>query len=168
MLISDFCCTFAVILVYCATFAMAEHNLIGTIGEDIAARLVRKQGLRIRERNWKMGHLEVDIIAENRKEIVFVEVKTRTSTFGGKRAEEYVDANKKRRIIAAANAYIRYHEIDKSPRFDIVGILLDRNTHEVKEQTYLSNAFSPRCRTIGGSGAFSGICRWLHRNKIIR
>ena len=44
---------------------MAEHNLIGTIGEDIAARLVRKQGLRIRERNWKMGHLEVDIIAEN-------------------------------------------------------------------------------------------------------
>ncbi len=146
---------------------MAEHNLIGTIGEDIAARLVRKQGLRIRERNWKMGHLEVDIIAENRKEIVFIEVKTRTSTFAEKRPEQYVDRQKQRRIIAAANAYIRYHEIDKLPRFDIVGILLDRNTREVKEQTYLTNAFSPRCKTIS-TGAFSGLWRWLHRNKIIR
>lgn len=146
---------------------MAEHNLIGTIGEDLAVRILKKNGLRIRERNWHMGHLEVDIIAENRKEIAFVEVKTRTSTYGDKRAEEYVDERKRRRIIAAANAYIRYYEIEKTPRFDIVGILLDRNTHNVIEQTYLPNAFAPRCRTIS-CNSFNGIWRWLHRNKIIR
>lgn len=146
---------------------MAEHNLIGTIGEDIAVQLLKKNGLRIRERNWHMGHLEVDIIAENRKEIAFVEVKTRTSTYGGKRAEEYVDERKRRRIIAAANAYIRYYEIEKTPRFDIVGILLDRNTHNAIEQTYLPNAFAPRYKTISRN-SFSGIWRWLHRGKIIR
>lgn len=146
---------------------MAEHNRIGKIGEEAAVRLLQKKGLRIRERNWRIGHLEIDIIAENRKEIVFVEVKTRTSTYGGKRAEEYVDEKKKRRIIAASNAYIRYHEIDKAPRFDIIGILLDRNTHEILEQTYLPEAFAPRCRTIGRS-TFSGLWRWLHRGKIIR
>ncbi len=147
---------------------MAEHNLIGTIGEDFAVQILKQNRLRIRERNWHIGHLEVDIIAENRKEIVFVEVKTRTSTFGGKRAEEYVDERKRCRIIAAANAYIRYHNIQKSPRFDIVGILLDRNTHKVVEQTYLPDAFAPRCKTIGNNNSFSGIWRWLHRNKIIR
>ncbi len=146
---------------------MAEHNLIGTIGENTAVQILKKNGLRIRERNWRMGHLEVDIIAENQKEIVFAEVKTRTSTYGGKRAEEYVDQRKQRRIITAANAYIRYYGIEKSPRFDIVGILLDRNTHEVVEQTYLPNAFTPRCKTIN-SNSFSGIWRWLHRGKIIR
>lgn len=146
---------------------MAEHNLIGTIGEELAVQILKQNGLRIRERNWRMGHLEVDIIAENRKEIVFVEVKTRTSTFGGKRAEEYVDERKRRRIIAAANAYIRYNEIEKSPRFDIVGILLDRNTHKAVEKTYLPDAFTPRCKTISNN-SFNGLWRWLHRSKIIR
>lgn len=156
-------------MVYCANtyIYMAEHNLIGTIGEDIAVKILKKNGLRILERNWHMRNLEIDIIAENRKEIAFVEVKTRTSTFGGKRAEEYVDERKRRRIIAAANAYIRYNDIQKSPRFDIVGILLDRNTHKVLEQTYLPDAFAPRCKTISNN-SFSGIWRWLHRCKIIR
>ncbi len=46
------------------------------MGEDIAVKILKKNGLRILERNWHMGNLEIDIIAENRKEIAFVEVNT--------------------------------------------------------------------------------------------
>ena len=81
--------------------------------------MLEKKGFRIVERNWRMGHLEVDLIAESRKEIVFAEVKARTTTYGGKLPEEYVDENKKRRITAAANAYIKYRKIEKTPRFDM-------------------------------------------------
>lgn len=141
---------------------MAEHNSIGSIGEDIAEKMMRAKGFRIRERNWRLGHLEMDIIAENRKEIVFVEVKTRTSSYGGRRPEEYVDGYKKRHMTIAANAYIQRHGIEKAPRFDIIGLLLDKRTHEVIEKTHLENAFAPRCRTIGQS-SFSGLWRWLKR-----
>ncbi len=147
--------------------AMAEHNNIGKLGEDEAAKMLCSKGYSIVERNWTLGHLEVDIIAENRKEIVFVEVKTRTSTFGDIRPEQYVNSPKRRRITAAANAYIQQHETEKLPRFDIVGILIDRDTHEIKELTHLENAFSPRCKTIG-SNSFSGVWKWHHRHKTIR
>ena len=63
---------------------MAEHNIIGQKGEEIAAEVMRKKGFRVVDTNWKFGHLEMDVIAVNRKEIAFVEVKTRTTSFGGK------------------------------------------------------------------------------------
>ena len=58
---------------------MAEHNIVGKIGEETACQIMKKKGFRIVETNWRFGHLEMDIIAINRKEIAFVEVKTRTS-----------------------------------------------------------------------------------------
>lgn len=147
--------------------AINEHNGTGKRGEDIAASLLRKKGYKIVAMNWKVGHLEMDIIAENKKEIVFVEVKTRTSTYGNKRAEEYVNLPKKRRIVAAANVYIRKNHIEKSPRFDIVGIQMDRRTGEAIEITHLENAFTPPQRTINEK-SFSGEWRWKHRSKTIK
>ena len=44
---------------------------IGIIGEEEAAKMLEAKGFRIKEHNWRMGHLEVDLIAENKKEIVF-------------------------------------------------------------------------------------------------
>jgi putative endonuclease len=145
---------------------MAEHNIVGNIGEEIACEIMRKKGYRIAETNWIFGHLEMDIIAISRKEIVFVEVKTRTSTFSEKRPEEYVDDLKKRRMVAAANAYIKIKGIEQVPRFDIIGLLIDPITHQVKEKTHLVDAFTPSVRTIGKS-TFSGQDRWHHRRKTI-
>lgn len=145
---------------------MAEHNIIGQKGEEIAAEIMRKKGFRVVEMNWKFGHLEMDIIAVNKKEIAFVEVKTRTSAYGDKRAEEYVDELKRRRMAAAANAYIKYNQITLVPRFDIIGIQMDGNTYEVKSITHLEDAFLPPQRTIGKS-SFSGQGRWHHRNRVI-
>lgn len=127
---------------------MAEHNEIGACGEKIAAEVMRKKGFRIVETNWRFSNLEVDIIATNRQEIVFVEVKTRTSTFGDKRPEEYVGYTKKRNMTVAANVYIKQHNITLRPRFDIIGILLDGNTHEVREINHIEDAFIPPMRRI--------------------
>ena len=145
---------------------MAEHNIVGQIGEETACQMMKKKGFRIAETNWRFGHLEMDIIAISRKEIVFVEVKTRTSTFGGKQPEEYVDELKRRRMAAAANAYIKMHQIELVPRFDIIGLLIDPDTYEVVEQIHLVDAFLPPQRTIGKS-SFSGQGRWHHRNRVI-
>ena len=146
---------------------MAEHNIIGQIGEETACQMMKKKGFHIAETNWRFGHLEMDIIAISRKEIAFVEVKTRTTSFGGKRPEEYVDDLKRRRMAAAANAYIKFHKIELTPRFDIIGITMDADTHEVMEVTHLEDAFLPPQRTIGKS-SFSGQGRWHHRNRVIR
>ena len=145
---------------------MAEHNIIGQIGEDAACQIMKKKGFRIIETNWRFGHLEMDIIAVSRKEIAFVEVKTRTSTFGGKRPEEYVDELKRRRMAAAANAYIKMNSIDLVPRFDIIGIVMNPDTHQLIEQTHLEDAFLPPQRTIGKT-SFSGQGKWHHRNRVI-
>ena len=145
---------------------MAEHNIIGNIGEEVACEMMRKKGFRIVETNWRFGHLEMDIIAVSRKEIAFVEVKTRTSTFGGKRPEEYVDELKRRRMAASANAYVKMKQIELVPRFDIIGLLINPATHEILEQTHLEDACLPPQRTIGKS-SFSGQGRWRHRNRVI-
>ena len=145
---------------------MADHNIIGQIGEQIACDMMRKKGFRITETNWRFGHLEMDIIAISKKEIAFVEVKARTSNFGGKRPEEFVDELKRRRMAAAANAYIKIKKIDLVPRFDIIGLLINPATHEVLEQTHLEDAFLPPQRTIGKT-SFNGQGRWHHRNRVI-
>lgn len=145
---------------------MAEHNIIGQIGEQFACEMMRKQGFRIAETNWRFGHLEMDIIAISKKEIAFVEVKARTSNFGGKRPEEFVDELKRRRMAAAANAYIKMNNIQQVPRFDIIGLLINPITREVMEQTHIEDAFLPPQRTIGKS-SFSGEGRWHHRNRVI-
>lgn len=128
--------------------------------------MLEKKGFRIVERNWRMGHLEVDLIAESRNEIVFAEVKARTTTYGNKMPEEYVDENKKRRMTVAANAYIKYRKIEKTPRFDIIGILVNPQNNEITYRNHIENAFQPKIRTIS-SASYSGIWRWSHRGKTI-
>ena len=135
---------------------------IGIIGEETAARILEKKGFKIVEHNWRMGHLEVDLIAESKTDIVFVEVKARTSTFGDKRPEEYVDMNKRRRMTAAANAYVRYRKIEKNLRFDIIGVLVDAETNKIVYTNHLENAFQPQVRTIS-SGSHSNLWRYRRR-----
>ena len=99
---------------------------IGQIGEDAATRFLRRRLYRILCRNYIDGKYEIDIIAECRRAIVFLEVKART----GDRAvyERYglpsdaVDAKKRAFIISAARTYLARHKIEKPPRFDVIEI----------------------------------------------
>lgn len=146
---------------------MFVTNPIGILGEQEAANILKKKGYRVIEKNWRMGHLEIDLIAENKKDIIFVEVKARTTTFGNKMPEEYVDTLKRKRIIAAANAYIKYRQIEKNPRFDIIGILIEPRTNNITYSNHIENAFYPEIRTINSS-SYSGKWKWKHRNKTIK
>ena len=143
----------------------SQHLITGQKGEQIAAELLEKKGFKIIQRNWKMGHLEMDIIAGNKTELAFAEVKTRTSTFRG-RPEEAVDILKQRRMVAAANAYIKYYREERKLRFDIIGILMNK-LGEIVEITHLENAFQPKLKTIHAN-SFNGQWKWHHRSKVIK
>lgn len=134
-------------------------NPIGIKGEEEAAKMLEAKGFRIVEHNWRMGHLEIDLIAESKTEIVFAEVKARTSLWGNKKPEEYVDENKKRRMIAAGNAYIKQKRSEKSLRFDIIGIIVHPETQEVIYLGHWENAFQPSARVIS-PGSHSAAWRW--------
>ena len=145
---------------------MFVTNPIGIRGEEEAAKMLKAKGFTILEHNWRMGHLEVDLIAANRDTIVFAEVKARTSMYGDMLPEEYVDETKKRRVIAAANAYIKQFKIEKSPRFDIIGLVINAQTNEIVYSNHLENAFTPRLKTIS-RGSYSGVSGWQHRGHVI-
>ncbi len=99
---------------------------IGRKGEDLAVHFLKREGLRIVERNWRYSRSELDIIAFDGKVLVFIEVKTRSSDFHGS-PESFLGFRQRMRLIDAANRYmdkINYHwEI----RFDIVSVLLHGN-----------------------------------------
>jgi putative endonuclease len=103
---------------------------IGSFGERAAARFLRKKGYRILLTNYHAGKNEIDIIAAKRRDIVFVEVKTRTYSplgdlpYGA--PMEAVDTPKQKRTLAAASAYLYKSNSDRNPRFDIIEVYLKR------------------------------------------
>jgi putative endonuclease len=120
---------------------MAAHNEIGKQGENIAVKYLQDKGYRILEQNWYNHHQEIDIIATKGNELVIVEVKCRK---GQPMVEPYVavNRNKQNLLIKAANAYIRWKNIDMETRFDIVSIILG---NEITID-HIENAFYPRVR----------------------
>ena len=137
----------------------AKHILIGRRGEEIAANLLKNKGYSILYTNWRLGHLEIDIIAANRKEIVFVEVKTRSSTFGGN-PEQAVDRTKKRHMVAAANAYVKYHSEQRNIRFDVIAILIAKGG-EIEDIQHFENAFAAPA-VFRTNNSFLPRWRWKH------
>ena len=134
---------------------MALHNILGRQGEDMAVAFLKEKGWQILDRNWKLGDLEMDIVAKQADELVFVEVKTRTSLNWGN-PEDAVDELRKRRMTAAANAYIKYHRLDNPFRFDIIAIVLNPDEQKID---HIEDAFSPRPHYIG-PGSYKPENKW--------
>ena len=82
-----------------------KAHLLGLEGESMAVKHLQSREYKILERNWRHGRIELDIITEKDKKVVFVEVKTRENRFLGE-PWEAVTLAKQRRIIKAANAYL--------------------------------------------------------------
>lgn len=100
---------------------MQPHELASR-GEDAAAAFLERRGYTIVERNWTCKAGEVDIVALDGTDIVFVEVKTRASESCGT-PEEAVDERKQRQLRALAPIYLSSNGLaDVSVRFDVVGI----------------------------------------------
>lgn len=102
---------------------MAEHNLTGTQGEQLACRFLEEQGYEVLERNWRQGRYELDIVARKGPELVVVEVKTRSSDQHGQPAEA-VRKGKRGKLVQGANAYVQATGCDLILRFDIISIIL--------------------------------------------
>ncbi|MEK6649874.1 MAG: YraN family protein [Bacteroidota bacterium] len=111
---------------------------LGELGEDIAAAHLSELGYRIISRNYRYGPFEIDIIARDGPELVFVEVKARSSfTYGD--PEYFVTESKQEKLRRAARAYIQFHVRELIPcRFDVIAIAEREGRTEVR---HLKNAF---------------------------
>ena len=119
---------------------MNELQKFGSKGEELATSYLISKGYFIRHRNWRVGHIELDIIAENADYIVVVEVKTRRNDIFC-HPSSAVNNTKIKHIVNATQAYIFKHNIHKDIRFDIISIIptMDGN-FEIEHQ---EDAFLP-------------------------
>lgn len=101
---------------------MAAHNELGKWGEDKASEFLQRNGYKIIERDWKSGRRDIDIIATDGKDVIFVEVKTRRNRLFGD-PEEAVDYRKLQSLRLAINHYIKYRRINFNVRFDIISVV---------------------------------------------
>ena len=106
----------------------ARHLALGREGEEAAAGLLRRVGLRILDRNWRAGRLELDMVCQDGATVVFVEVKTRSSgEHGG--PEAALTPAKQRSLCRAAQAWLAAHDAWDSPcRFDVVCLVAGGGT----------------------------------------
>ncbi|MBE6607059.1 MAG: YraN family protein [Ruminococcaceae bacterium] len=105
-----------------------SNRSLGRAGESVACDFLVKNGFQITKRNYTVRGGEIDIIAENERYIIFVEVKTRTA---GRSVEKYgrgasaVNGAKKEHFIFAVKSYLREHPSEKKPRIDVIEITLE-------------------------------------------
>lgn len=119
---------------------MAAHNELGELGEKYAAILLEKKGFAITKKNWRSGRNEIDLIAEKKDLLVFVEVKTRTQSDWG-HPEDFLGNAQIRRLQMAANHYIQLHNISKEIRFDVIAITYYKQ--EIYDITHFEDAILP-------------------------
>lgn len=102
---------------------MAEHNDFGKWGEDRAAEYLEAKGYRIVNRNWKLGHHDIDIVAIDGGTFVFVEVKTRHSDYY---VDPYSAACSRQKLWSMAKpikGYLNYYHINGPWRYDVITIV---------------------------------------------
>ena len=105
---------------------------LGKAGEELAERYLKRQGYAIVARNYRCPLGEIDLIALDRRAVVFVEVKTRRVDTSGAPVES-VNAAKQRRLKRAALYYLNRHRLhDRDVQFDVVGISLRSDPPSVR------------------------------------
>lgn len=106
-----------------------ERKKRGHAAEKAAVALLRSRGYRILETNYRCAQGELDIIARDRDELVFVEVRSRASARHGD-AMDAVGPAKQRQVARVAQAYIsREAPVFESSRFDVVAVTGDQVEH---------------------------------------
>ncbi len=111
----------------------------GRNAEELAREFLESRGLSLREKNWRCGHREIDLILEGRDRIHIVEVRSLTLP-SLQEPEETITHKKIRNIISATSAYIARYKIVKEVQFDIVAVKFGGKAVDIE---YYPNAFSP-------------------------
>ena len=107
-----------------------SHEL-GRIGENIIADYITKLGYKVVERNFECNQGEIDIVAKDKEELVFIEVKTRTDISYGE-ASEAVTNTKKRHLINSIKYYIYQQKLENQPiRIDVAEVYINKGKVKV-------------------------------------
>ena len=116
-----------------------DRRLLGRWGEALVADDLRKRGCTILASGYRSRFGEIDLIAADRRYLMFVEVKLRQA---GSAAlpREAVDPRKQQRLRSAAALYLSQHELDAPARFDVAEVYTDEN-HRILRLEYLEDAF---------------------------
>ena len=112
----------------------------GALGEKYAAKYLKKQGYKILQKNYRNKLGEIDLIARDREEIVFVEVKARSADpyLSGQYA---VDRKKQFHILRTAAGYLDETGSGLQPRFDVIEAEIDRETGKLVKIGHYKAAF---------------------------
>ena len=110
---------------------------LGHAAEESSARYLKKSGFVIMARNYRYQRAEVDIIAQKKRLLVFVEVKARSNDQFGD-PETFVSPKQQALVRTAAEYYIVTHEWDHAVRFDIIAIL---KANKQLQLTHFEDAF---------------------------
>ena len=120
-----------------------HRQTLGKRGEDIACAHLESLGHTIVARNWRSGHLEIDIVSLAQDGIHFVEVKARRENIQAP-PQESVDFAKQRRIASAAKGFLRNHKGQSygsgECHFDVIAVTFTERTTLLE---YIPDAYIP-------------------------
>lgn len=116
-----------------------KKSEVGLKGENLACELLESKGWSVVDRNWRVGHYEIDIIATTKESIHFVEVRSLTYP---NLIEPYetISIAKQRRLLRAASRYMAKQSESREAIFDIVSIVFNGDNYKIE---LIENAFTP-------------------------
>ena len=118
---------------------MSQQSELGILGEELAAKFLEKNGYKIHVRNWRFKKGELDIVAEKNNTMIFVEVKTRKTSFLAE-PRLTISMKKQKMLIATADIYLKLNKISKESQFDVITVIVgDRET----KYEHIEDAFYP-------------------------
>ena len=123
---------------------LTGKRIVGNIGERATCSYLKRRKYKIRQKNYVASGHEIDIIAENKEYVVFVEVKTRTAgheSIKESRPAASVTPEKQRSIISAARSYAASLNTSKKYRFDVAEVIISEDK-EILSINYIESAFT--------------------------
>lgn len=123
------------------------ERLLGNFGEKAACKYLRRHGYKIIKKNFVADNNEIDIIAQSKDTLSFIEVKTRNADahFSDEpRPASAVDRKKQQKIIKAARIYLAFNPSDKRKQFDIIEVITKQKgqKYSLAEIKHLKNTFN--------------------------
>jgi putative endonuclease len=118
-----------------------KRKELGATGEKLARDFLKKKGYKIRDTNFRCREGEIDIVAQKKDCLIFIEVRTKASAGFGS-PEESVTSAKKEKIVSSALTYLSQHvNLPESWRIDFVAVELDEKG-KAKRIELIENAIS--------------------------
>lgn len=111
---------------------MTNKRIFGNIGEELSQKYLKEIGYEILEKNFRCKQGEIDIIAKDKEEYVFIEVKTRSNLNYGK-PREAVCNFKQKHIVKCTKYYLYIHNLNNVyVRFDVLEVYLNDERYKIE------------------------------------